>query len=73
MPIPLHDVDDRRWRHTELPLEGRGVDAETVESLRDLLTRCDFARFAPTESSPADMAEARRLAGELVEGLELWI
>ncbi len=54
-------------------LEGRGVDAETVESLRDLLTRCDFARFAPTESSPADMAEARRLAGELVEGLESWI
>ncbi len=54
-------------------LERRGVDAETVESLRDLLTRCDFVRFAPTESSPADMAEARRLAGELVERLESWI
>ena len=51
-------------------LEERGVDAETIEALRDLLVRCDFARFAPTAAAPADMAEARRLAGELVERLE---
>jgi hypothetical protein len=51
-------------------LEEREVDAETIEALRDLLVRCDFARFAPTAAAPADMAEARRLAGELVERLE---
>jgi hypothetical protein len=51
-------------------LEQRGVDAETIEALRDLLVRCDFARFAPTAASAADMTGARRLAGELVERLE---
>jgi hypothetical protein len=51
-------------------LEAHSVDQETVEALRDLLVRCDYARFAPTAASPADMAEARRLSGDLVERLE---
>ena len=51
-------------------LAGRGVDAETIESLRDLLVRCDYARFAPTGVSVEDMAEARDMAGGLVERLE---
>ena len=51
-------------------LEARGVDSATIEALRDLLVRCNFARFAPTAASSQDMAEARRAAGELVERLE---
>ena len=51
-------------------LEVRGVDSATVEALHALLVRCDFARFAPTAASLQDMAEARRVAGDLVERLE---
>ena len=51
-------------------LEARGVDIATIEALRDLLVHCDFARFAPTAASAQDMAEARRVAGDLVERLE---
>ncbi len=51
-------------------LDERGVQDETVVALRDLLVRCDYARFAPTGVSAANMAEARRLAGDLVERLE---
>ena len=54
-------------------LESRGVDVETIQALRDLLVHCDFARFAPTAASAQDMAEARRVAGDLVERLEGWI
>ena len=48
----------------------RQVDAETIAGLRDLLTRCDFARFAPAGGLPTDRAAARRLAGEVIAGLE---
>lgn len=51
-------------------LERQGVDGETIEALRDLWVRCDFARFAPTGVSAADMAEARQMAGDLVDRLE---
>ena len=46
------------------------VEAETIAALRDLLTRCDFARFAPAGGPPTDRAAARRLAGEVITGLE---
>jgi len=51
-------------------LEAREVDTDTVDALRDLLVRCDYARFAPTGVSSEDMAEARGMAGDLVERLE---
>ena len=51
-------------------LAERGVEAETIAALRDLLTRCDFARFAPAGGPPTDRAAARRLAGEVIAGLE---
>ena len=51
-------------------LAARQVEAETIEALRDLLTRCDFARFAPAGGPPTDRAAARRLAGEVIAGLE---
>ena len=51
-------------------LAARQVDAETIAALRDLLTRCDFARFAPAGGPPTDRAAARRLAEEVIAGLE---
>ena len=51
-------------------LAARQVDAETIATLRDLLTRCDFARFAPAGGPPTDRAAARCLAGEVIAGLE---
>ena len=51
-------------------LAARQVEAETIAKLRDLLTRCDFARFAPAGGSPTDRAAARHLAGEVIAGLE---
>lgn len=51
-------------------LAEREVEAETIAALRDLLTRCDFARFAPAGGPPTDRAAARRLAGEVIAGLE---
>ena len=51
----------------------RQVEAETIAALRDLLTRCDFARFAPAGGPPTDREAARRLAGEVIAGLEKWI
>ena len=51
-------------------LTARQVDAETIAALRDLLTRCDFARFAPAGGPPTDRVAARRLAGEVIAGLE---
>ena len=48
----------------------RQVEDETIAGLRDLLTRCDFARFAPAGGSPTDRAAARRLAEEVISGLE---
>lgn len=46
------------------------VEDETIEALRDLLTRCDFARFAPAGGPPTDRVAARRLAGEVIASLE---
>ena len=54
-------------------LTARQVEAETIAELRDLLTRCDFARFAPAGGPPTDRAAARRLAEEVIAGLEKWI
>jgi len=51
-------------------LTARQVEAETVAGLRDLLTRCDFARFAPAGGPPTDRVAARRLAEEAIAGLE---
>ncbi len=51
-------------------LTARQVEAETIAALCDLLTRCDFARFAPTGGPPTDRAAARRLAEEVISGLE---
>ena len=51
-------------------LAARQVEAETIAALRDLLTRCDFARFAPAGGPPTDRASARRLAEEVIAGLE---
>ena len=51
----------------------RQVEDETIAALRDLLTRCDFARFAPAGGPPTDREAARRLAGEVIAGLEKWI
>ena len=51
-------------------LTARQVEAETIAELRDLLTRCDFARFAPAGGPPTDRAAARRLAEEVIAGLE---
>ncbi len=51
-------------------LAARQVEAETIAALRDLLTRCDFARFAPAGGPPTDRAAARRLAEEVIRGLE---
>ena len=48
----------------------RQIEDETIAALRDLLTRCDFARFAPTGGPPTDRAAARRLAEEVIAGLE---
>ena len=54
-------------------LTARQVEAETIAELRDLLTCCDFARFAPAGGPPTDRAAARRLAEEVIAGLEKWI
>ena len=54
-------------------LAARRVDAETIAALRDLLTRCDFARFAPAGGPPTDRAAARRVAGDVIAGLEKMI
>ena len=54
-------------------LTARQVEDETIAALRDLLTRCDFARFAPAGGPPTDREAARRLAGEVIAGLEKWI
>ncbi len=54
-------------------LTARQVEDETIAALRDLLTRCDFARFAPAGGPPTDRAAARRLAEEVIAGLEKWI
>ena len=51
-------------------LAAHQVEDETIAGLRDLLTRCDFARFAPAGGPPTDRAVARRLAGEVIVGLE---
>ena len=51
-------------------LAARQVEDETIAALRDLLTRCDFARFAPAGGLPTDRAAARRLAEEVIAGLE---
>ena len=51
-------------------LTARQVEDETIAGLRDLLTRCDFARFAPAGGPPTDRAAARRLAEEVIAGLE---
>ena len=51
-------------------LATRHIEPETIAGLRDLLTRCDFARFAPSGGPPTDRAAARRLAGEVIAGLE---
>lgn len=51
-------------------LTARQVEDETIARLRDLLTRCDFARFAPSGGPPTDRAAARRLAEEVIAGLE---
>jgi len=51
-------------------LAARHVEAATIASLRDLLTRCDFARFAPAGGAPTDRAAARRLAGAVIADLE---
>ena len=54
-------------------LTARQVEDETIAALRGLLTRCDFARFAPAGGPPTDREAARRLAGEVIAGLEKWI
>ncbi len=51
-------------------LAARQVEDETIAALRDLLTRCDFARFAPAGGPPTDRAAARRLAEEVIASLE---
>ncbi len=51
-------------------LAAHQVEAETIDALRDLLTRCDFARFAPAGGPPTDRAAARQLAGTVIAGLE---
>ncbi len=51
-------------------LATRQVEDETIAALRDLLTRCDFARFAPAGGPPTDRAAARRLAEEVIASLE---
>ena len=51
-------------------LTARQVEDETIARLRDLLTRCDFARFAPAGGPPTDRTAARRLAEEVIAGLE---
>ena len=51
-------------------LAAHQVEAETIAAWRDLLTRCDFARFAPAGGPPTDRAAARRLAEEVIAGLE---
>ena len=51
-------------------LTARQVEDETIARLRDLLTRCDFARFAPAGGPPTDRTAARGLAEEVIAGLE---
>jgi hypothetical protein len=51
-------------------LEERGVDADTIESLRQLLARCDFARFAPGETAGADLGREHQTAADLIGRLE---
>ena len=54
-------------------LAAHQVEAKTIAALRDLLTRCDFARFAPAGGPATDRAAARRLAEEVIGDLEKWI
>ena len=51
-------------------LTARQVEDETIARLRDLLTRCDFARFAPSGGPLTDRTAARGLAEEVIAGLE---
>ena len=50
-------------------LASRGMPSEAVEGVRDLLQKCDFARFAPgqvtTERKSELLAEAESLIGRL--------
>ncbi|NKB65552.1 MAG: hypothetical protein GKR89_00700 [Candidatus Latescibacteria bacterium] len=51
-------------------LGSMGMAEETIEQLVDLLERCDFARFAPTASTGAEMEAVHGQAVRLIAQLE---
>ena len=51
-------------------LRERGVDPQLVETLVDLLKRCDYVRFASSGSGKGDMEKVHTQAEELVAALE---
>jgi hypothetical protein len=51
-------------------LEGARVAEKTVNRVRDLVARCDYARFAPASASAGDAAEVEELARKVVESLD---
>jgi hypothetical protein len=51
-------------------LRKRQVDERSIKALQAWLTRCDYARFAPGNSSRADMEKIRLQAEQLIGDLE---
>jgi hypothetical protein len=51
-------------------LAERGVDAELVDAVRDLLVQCDFARFAPAAPARREGEQVRARAGQIIASLE---
>lgn len=51
-------------------LATKGFDAETIERIDDELQNCDFARFTPAASGPAEMKEALARTQEVLKAIE---
>ena len=51
-------------------LERAKISKTTITRVRDLVARCDYARFAPAAASALDAAEVEALARQIVESLD---
>ena len=54
----------------EYALREKGLEEETIQSLREWLIRCDYARFAQGVGERSDMDKIRQEAEDLITLLE---
>ena len=54
----------------ERALREKGLEEEAIDSLRDWLNRCDYARFAQGVGERSDMDAIRQQAEDLITLLE---